>query len=230
MTDHEEARRADGGAEEPPVEDGPTALRGQLDEARTQADEQRRKAEAYLDLAQRAQADFQNYKRRTEQERERTIKDANADLLRQILPALDDLERALTQVPAELADHTWTQGVSLIGQKLQRTLEQQGLSRVGAEGEEFDPHVHEAVAYEEHPEYGEGQIAQVYRPGYRLHDRVLRPAQVTVARATSDSGASGPSVSSPARSDGADQSSPSRQARRRAAERHNGATGEAREI
>ena len=236
MTDHDEARPAEAGAAEggaaeggvtEPAEDGPAGLRAQLDQARIEADEQRRKAETYLDLAQRAQADFQNYKRRTEQERERTIKDANADLLRQILPTLDDLERALAQVPAELAEHTWTQGVSLIVQKLQRTLEQQGLSRVGAEGEEFDPHVHEAVAYEEHPEYGEGQVAQIYRPGYRLHDRVLRPAQVTVARAAAAPAASEPSVSSSARSD---ESSPPRQGRRRTAERRNGPFGATHEI
>jgi molecular chaperone GrpE len=229
MTDHNEARPAEGRADEgaapdQPTDDSPAELRAQLDEARDQADELRRKAEAYLDLAQRAQADFQNYKRRTEQERERTIKDANADLLRQILPALDDLERALNQVPGELAEHTWTQGVSLVGQKLQRTLEQQGLTRIGAEGDEFDPHVHEAVAYEEHPEYGEGQIAQVYRPGYRLHDRVLRPAQVTVARAAEPS-VSEASVSSPAR---ADESPP--QGRGRAAKRRDGVIGEGHQI
>ncbi len=190
MTDHDEARRPENGASEP-AEDNPAGLRTQLDEARSQADEHRGKAEAYLDLAQRAQADFQNFKRRTEQERERTVKDANAELLRRILPALDDLDRAIRQVPAELSEHTWSQGVSLIGQKLQRTLEQQGLSRIGAEGEEFDPQIHEAIAYEEHPEYAEGQVAQVYQPGYTLHERVLRPAQVTVARAGlggSDSG------------------------------------------
>ena len=228
MSNHEESRAAEGMADEDaapeqPADDSPVGLRAQLDEARSQADELRRKAEAYLDLAQRAQADFQNYKRRTEQERERTTKDANADLLRQLLPALDDLERALGQVPADLADHTWTQGVSLVGQKLQRTLEQQGLTRVGAEGEEFDPHVHEAVAYEEHPEYGEGQVAQVYRPGYRLHERVLRPAQVIVARAGSEPSASEASVSSPR---GADESP---RARGRAAERRDGVTGEGRQ-
>ena len=235
MTDHDDSRPAEGAidegaidegaVQEQPEDDSPVGLRAQLDEARSQADELRRKAEAYLDLAQRAQADFQNYKRRTEQERERTIKDSNADLLRQILPALDDLERELSQVPAELAEHTWTQGVSLVGQKLQRTLEQQGLTRVGVEGEDFDPHVHEAVAYEEHPRYDEGQIAQVYRPGYRLHDRVLRPAQVTVARAASEPAASEASAPSPAR---ADESR--RQSRGRAAERQDGVNGEGRRI
>lgn len=182
MADQEETWAVEADADDgpPPTVEG---LRAQLDQARSMADEERRKGETYLDLAQRTQADFQNYKRRLEQEREKLVKDANADLLRQILPILDDLERALGHMPADMSEHSWPQGIQLIGQKLQGMLEQQGLRRIGVEGEEFDPHVHEAVAYEEHPRYGEGLIAGIYRPGYRLHERVLRPAQVTVAKA-----------------------------------------------
>jgi len=157
----------------------------QLEQARSETEEQRRKAEAYLDLAQRAQADFVNYKRRTAQELEQKIRDANAGLLTQLLPVLDDIQRALANLPADLAEHPWPQGVAMIGQKLNHLLEQQGLEPIGGEGEHFDPHVHEAVAYEEHPTYHEGQVASVYRPGYRLRDRVLRPAQVVVARGSS---------------------------------------------
>jgi molecular chaperone GrpE len=193
MTDHEEVGREEALPEEGASE-GPAALRTQLDEARSLADEQRRKAESYLDLAQRSQADFQNYKRRVEQEREELIKGANADLLRQLLPILDDLERALDHVPAELADNGWAKGVSLIGQKLPRALENVGLRRIGAEGDLFDPYVHEAVAYEEHPEYGEGQVAGVYRPGFVLNERVIRPAQVVVARARQQPSAVKPSA------------------------------------
>jgi molecular chaperone GrpE len=193
MTDHEEMRSPESEPSAPPEPgvEGELSPQAQLEQARSDADEQRRKAEAYLDLAQRSQADFQNYKRRMEQERERIVKDANADLLRKLLPVLDDLERAVANVPSELAEQGWVQGVELIGQKLNQILDQQGLARIGVEGEQFDPYIHEAVAYEEHPRYGEGQVAGVYRPGYQLHDRVLRPAQVAVARA--------PSVSSPSR-------------------------------
>ena len=182
MADQEEMLPEEiGPAEQGPAE--PATLQAQLDEARNLADEERRKAGTYLDLAQRAQAEFQNYKRRVEQERDRLVKDANADLLRQILPVLDDLERALAHVPDELAEDGWAQGVRMIGQKLSGILENRGLKRIGVEGEPFDPYVHEAVAYEEHPEYEEGQVAGVFRPGYQLHERVLRPAQVVVARA-----------------------------------------------
>jgi molecular chaperone GrpE len=166
-------------------EDGALSVEAQLEQARSQADEHRAKAEAYLDLAQRAQADFLNYKRRTAQELEQKIREANASLLTQLLPVIDDVQRALTSVPAELAEHSWTQGVGLIGQKLDHILQLQGLERIGGEGDAFDPRIHEAVAYEEHPVYDEGQVASVYRVGYRLNDRVLRPAQVVVARGSS---------------------------------------------
>ncbi len=189
MADNETTRPSDGGGDELVSE--PPCFEVQLENVRSEAEEHKARAETYLDLAQRTQADFQNYKRRMEQERERLVKDANADLLRRVLPVLDDLERALAHVPDELTEHSWPQGVQLIGQKLNAILEQEGLRRIGAKGEQFDPYIHEAVAYEEHPEYGEGQVAGVYRPGYQLHDRVLRAAQVAVARAGSASGPRG---------------------------------------
>lgn len=184
---HPEDQRGpeNGAADDSPAGRGTPSVEAQLDEARSLAEEQRRKAETYLDLAQRAQADFVNYKRRTSQELEQKIRDANAGLLTQLLPILDDLERARGNVPAELAENAWSQGIELIGQKIDHLLQQQGLERIGGEGDLFDPRIHDAVAYEEHPVYDEGQVASVYRPGYRLHERVLRPAQVVVARGSS---------------------------------------------
>ena len=201
MSHPDDTHAADAGAPDPSDQAGteaPLTVEAQLEQARSQAEEQRRKAETYLDLAQRSQADFLNYKRRTEQDRERIVKDANADLLTQLLPVLDDLQRAVASVPSDIVGSSWAQGVTLIGQKLTQTLDRQGLQRIGEEGEAFDPRVHEAVAYQEHPDYGEGQVAQVYRAGYRLHDRVLRPAQVVVARGQVVS----PSTASPSGGEG----------------------------
>jgi molecular chaperone GrpE len=161
------------------------SLEERLDQAQAMSEDYRRQADANLGMAQRAQADFLNYKRRTAQELEQKIRDANGSLLTQLLPVIDDLQRALANVPNDLADQAWPQGVGLIGQKLEHILQIQGLARIGEEGEHFDPHVHEAVAYEEHPVYDEGQVASVYRVGYRLNDRILRPAQVVVARGSS---------------------------------------------
>ena len=179
--DEQRGPQADGS----PQAAGDLSIEAQLEQARADADEQRSKSEAYLDLAQRAQADFVNYKRRTAQELEQKIRDANGGLLTQLLPVIDDLQRALANVPADLAEQAWPQGVALIGQKLERILQHQGLEQIGGEGDAFDPRVHEAVAYEAHPVYDEGQVASVYRVGYRLNDRILRPAQVVVARGPS---------------------------------------------
>src|SRR5215217_2673675 len=152
MSNREDQRDHDRGAtDETSPDEGALSVEAQLEQARSETDEQRRKAETYLDLAQRAQADFVNYKRRTAQELEQKIRDANAGLLTQLLPILDDLQRALANLPEDISEHAWPQGVAMIGQKLHNLLEKQGLEQIGGEGELFDPRVHEAVAYEEHP-------------------------------------------------------------------------------
>jgi molecular chaperone GrpE len=165
-------------------------LRAMVDEARTQADEQRSTAEEYLNMLQRVQADFVNYKRRVESEREIQAEAVRAETIRSFLPVVDDLERALAHVPPEAARDGWAQGFSLIERNLAAAFERLGLRRVGAEGEAFDPNVHEAVAYEEHPLQPEGHVAAVMRPGYQLGERVVRPAQVSVARAPAQQHAS----------------------------------------
>jgi molecular chaperone GrpE len=157
-------------------------LEAALAAERELAAEQRGKADSYLDLLQRSQADFLNYKRRTERERGEDAQAARAELLAQLLPTLDDLERALAQVPEDLQAHPWAEGMPLVARQLRLALARAGVERVGTSGEEFDPRLHEAVAYEPREGYTEGQIATVVRPGYRLGERVIRPAQVTVAR------------------------------------------------
>jgi molecular chaperone GrpE len=159
-----------------------TELEGALAAEREQAAELRAKADSYLDLLQRTQADFVNYKRRSERERGDDAQAARAELLVQLLPVLDDLERALAQVPEELRSHPWVEGMPLIARRLRLALAKAGVERVGAPGEPFDPRLHEAVAYEPRAGYDEGQIANVVRAGYRLGERVIRPAQVTVAQ------------------------------------------------
>ena len=108
--------------------------------------EEKEKAEGYLANWQRAQADFINYKRRNEQEKEEISKFANAMLILNLLPILDDLERALTSIPPHLAKLTWVDGIRLIERKLQASLEAQELSPIKAEGEPFDPELHEAAS------------------------------------------------------------------------------------
>ena len=141
--------------------------------------EEKAKAEDYLANWQRAQADFINYKRRVEQERNEATKFANAMLVLNLLPVLDDLERALENVSTKLAGLTWVEGIRLIYRKLQAVLQGHGLIEIKALGQPFDPNLHEAVLYGEGEE---GLVIEELQKGYMLHDRVLRPTMVKVGR------------------------------------------------
>jgi molecular chaperone GrpE len=107
--------------------------------------EAQQKAEEYLASWQRAQADFINYKRRTEQERQDFNRFANANLILSLLPILDDLDRALDSIPPKLAKLSWLDGIRLVDRKFRTTLEAQGLQPIKALGEPFDPNFHEAL-------------------------------------------------------------------------------------
>jgi len=140
--------------------------------------EEKKKAEDYLANWQRAQADFINYKRRTEQERQDFNRFANANLILSLLPALDDLERALSSIPpAKTSKHSWVEGVRLVERSFRSSLETQGLTPIKALGEPFDPNFHEALRQDKGKE---GIIVEEFQKGYMLGDRVLRPAKVVV--------------------------------------------------
>ncbi len=139
--------------------------------------EEKAKAEEHLAGWQRAQADFMNYKRRTEQEKEEIGKFANSILMLNLLPILDDLERALTSIPPRLAKLSWVDGIRLIERKLRASLEAQGLSQIEALGEPFDSNLHEAARMDKGRE---GIVIEEIQKGYKLHDRVIRPSKVVV--------------------------------------------------
>jgi len=139
--------------------------------------EEKARAEANLANWQRSQADFINYKRRSEQEKEEIGKFATSILMLSLLPILDDLERAFDSIPPHLAQLTWVDGIRLIERKLQASLEAQGLSPIKATGELFDPNLHEATM---HRKGEEGIVIEELQKGYKLHDKVIRPAMVVV--------------------------------------------------
>jgi molecular chaperone GrpE len=150
----------------------------QLTEAQKQAVE-------YLDLLQRTQADFINYRRRMNQERAETRTNAQIELLNQLLPILDDLERAMMAIPQDLVQSHWVQGLLLTARRLLTLLNQLGIKRIGATGEQFDPRLHEAITVESNTDAPEGTIIRIVRAGYALGERVIRPAQVIVAGTSS---------------------------------------------
>lgn len=142
--------------------------------------EEREKAEKYLANWQMAEADFSNYKKRAEQEKNELGNSANASLILYLLPVLDDLGRALASLPPKSVDRTWVEGIRLIHRKLQGVLEAQGLTEIKAVGGPFDPSLHEAVA---HQEGEEGVVIDEVQRGYKLKDRVLRPTLAVVGKA-----------------------------------------------
>jgi molecular chaperone GrpE len=172
-----ESAEAEPGAARRPVEGRAEASEAPLEEQVAQAKED---AQKYLASWQRAEADFQNYKRRVEQERDENRRFASAALIINVLPILDDLERALGSLDVRLAGLTWFEGIALIHRKILILLENAGVSIIQAEGQQFDPREHEAVM---HAEGEEGKVLAEVQRGYKLYDRVLRPAMVVVGKA-----------------------------------------------
>jgi len=156
--------------EEPIAEEEPESMEEALAEAK-------QKVEEYLANWQRTQADFVNYKRRNEQERQEFGKFANSQLILSLLPVLDDLERAFESATPQVARLKWVEGIRLIDRKLRAALEAHGVSQIKALGEPFDPNLHEAAM---HSKGEEGIVVQELQKGYMLHDRVIRPSRVVV--------------------------------------------------
>jgi molecular chaperone GrpE len=148
------------------------ALQKQLEEAESKAAEN-------LDGWQRAQAEFINYKNRVQRDREVDYLAMKGDIIKKVLPVLDDMERALANRPE---DDSWTNGMELIVRKFQNILEAEGVKRIEAAGQPFDPNFHEAISSEPNEEVESGHVIEVMQNGYMLGERVIRPAIVRVAQ------------------------------------------------
>ncbi len=164
---------------------GPRANHEEIPEPKpSEPEEAKAEVEKYLHLLQSLQADFANYRRRVEREREEQAKYANRELILKVLPVMDDFTRALGTVPQEMTDAGWVQGIAFIERKLMAILEEEGLKKIEAEGKVFDPWEHEAVFTKESNGDDEGRVASIIREGYKLHDKVIRPAQVSVSQSS----------------------------------------------
>jgi len=145
--------------------------------------EQAAKAQQYYEQLLRATADLDNYKKRTARERQDAIKYANESLLEKIIPILDNFEMALTAANATNTSVPSLQaGITMIHQQLNSAMAGAGLEEIDANGKPFDPNLHEALSQQETDDVPEGQVVQQTRKGYKLRDRLLRPASVVVAK------------------------------------------------
>jgi molecular chaperone GrpE len=131
---------------------------------------------------QRERADFSNFRRRAERDQELNNQMFIGNFIKRVLPVVDDLERALKSRPMNGEEAAWSNGVELVYRKLLKILEQEGVTPIPTDLEEFDPAVHEAITHEDSPSHQSGHVIEVIVQGYKLGDRVLRPALVRVAR------------------------------------------------
>jgi molecular chaperone GrpE len=190
---------------QPSAEPASAATVGVPDVATLQAELEKQKEQSgyHLEQWKRTAADLQNYRKRVEKERGEWLQSGQATLVSQLLPVLDDLERAFLTLPVALNGFTWTEGLALIDRKLQLVLQHNGLKEIEALGRQFDPSRHQAILQEQTTEVPDGQVLAVLQKGYILHDKVLRPAMVKVARhaesraSTSLEGAAGSAETQP---------------------------------
>jgi molecular chaperone GrpE len=156
-----------------------TVSQGSSDRLEARLADAESKRDEYLDLLQRVQADFENYRKRAAREQERLVAHAHERLVRELLPVLDDLERAL-EAAERHEEATLVDGVKLVEKSLRKALQKEGLTEIETAGT-FDPHVHEAVTTQARPDAESGSVLDVLQRGYSLGGKVVRPARVIVA-------------------------------------------------
>lgn len=152
-----------------------TQLQADLEKARAQAQE-------FGDGWARERADFQNYRRLVERDQAQSALNLKGEIIKSYLPIIDDMELALKSRPSEGEASAWASGIELIYRKLQTILETEGVQTIAAEGQPFNPNIHQAITNEDSPDYESETIIEVVRQGYMVGERVLRPALVRVAR------------------------------------------------
>lgn len=153
-----------------------TLMREQMEEALREKDQ-------FRTLAQRSQADLVNYRRRASEEIDETRRNAKSQIIFKLLTVADDFNRAMEMLPEDSVESSWLDGMEIVHRSLDNILETEGVSKIESEGKPFDPWEHEAVFYEEAEGTEEGTVVRVIRDGYKIKDKVLRAAQVSVAKA-----------------------------------------------
>jgi molecular chaperone GrpE len=167
MNDNNEQSMAD------PVDEGPAVV---------EADEVQRQRDDYYDRLLRKTAEFDNYRKRVERDRQSMAEAVAADVVRDLLPLVDDLERALKADTGAEGAEAYRRGVELIHRQLLEVLRKRGVRAIEALGTDFDPHVHQAIAHEPADGRRDGEVIEEFGRGYMLGDRMIRPAIVKVAK------------------------------------------------
>ncbi len=177
MTEEQQPDELDRLEKQPDEElDEPARLQAELDETVREKDQLK-------GMAQRAQADLVNYRRRAAEEMTESRQNSNSRLLVRLLLVIDDMNRAFDAIPEDAVAPGWLDGLELVRRNLQNVMDSEGVMKIETTvGQPFDVHEHEAVFFEPSPDREEGSVMSVIRDGYKLHDRVLRAAQVSVSQ------------------------------------------------
>lgn len=164
-----------------------TTLRDRIEELEKQLNASDKEAEEYLDHLKRLKAEFENYKKRMVKERGQLISWAVEDLIKELLPVLDDLERAIDVAKTSQNFSSLLEGIQMVYDHFKGLLKKRGVEEIPAKGEEFDPNVHEAIMRIESDEHPDNIVVEEMRKGYKFKDRVLRPSMVKVNKRKSSS-------------------------------------------
>ena len=177
MSEHKddaEEVSAQGGGDELPADDEANDFQARLEESE-------REREQFRGMAARAQADLVNYRRRAEEEKEEIQRSAKSGLLMKMLSTVDDLDRALAMIPND-ESAGWSEGIELVRRNVVNILDVEGVTKIESQGRPYDPAYAEALLFRETEDGDEGTVVEVFREGYIYKDRVLRAAQVVVAK------------------------------------------------
>jgi molecular chaperone GrpE len=179
QTQQQDPGVTEAGVEETPAEEAQHAVEHDLDELQQRAAQR----DEFLALAQRTQADFENFRKRAAREQGLAEQRGVARVVRELLPALDNLERALAAAESQPdgAEHHLAEGIRLVQAELQAAMGRVGVEGYSPKGEPFDPNVHEAMAQQPVDGAESGTVVDVYQQGYRIQGEVIRPARVIVA-------------------------------------------------
>ena len=169
-------------SEEHPKEETITLSLKEYEELKAQLEKSRNDCGSNLDGWQRERAEFSNYKKRIDREQDQLSQSITGSIIKKYLVILDDLELALKSRPTNKEGAAWAKGIELIARKIQSIVEGEGIERIAEARVQFDPNHHEAITHEEAPGFESGEVIEVIRPGYKLGERILRPAMVRVAK------------------------------------------------
>jgi molecular chaperone GrpE len=158
------------------------SVSAQLEELTTQLEATEQRATEAEAGWQRARADYQNLKRRTDEQRAEFASIAGDRLLIRVLDLADDFDLAVAHIPEDAQGSPWVEGITAIDRKLRSLLEAEGIEAMEGEGEPFDPQSQQAISYEDTADVPDGTVIKILQRGFKVNDRVIRPALVAVAR------------------------------------------------